>query len=166
MFFSGCSSKNINDEEINIVGQDVILYKEASINDDELMNTILSQKPTMLQMQQGLENISFKQLGVIYYTVIRTPQNLYLVWFDKEERYFFNRVIVFSDVESKTKIERIKKGDDLDSVMQADKQGGYDFLYASWSGFPQVSYHFFEDGSAYEIHYEDGIVSRIVVFTI
>lgn len=166
VFLPGCSSKNINDEGIRIVEQDAVQYKETSLNDEELFNTLLSKEPTMLQMQQSLEDISFKQLGVMYYTIVKTSQNLYLVWFDETEKYCFYRIIVFSDIESKTKIDRINKGDELDSVMQADPQGGYDFLYASWSGFPQISYHFFEDGSAYEILYEDGIVSRIIVFII
>ena len=166
MFISGCSAKHIHDEEARIVGQDVILYKEASIINDEQANTVLSQEPTTLQLQQNLGEISFKQLGVLIYTVVRTPKHLYLVWFDEAGKYSFNREIVFSDIESKTKIERIKKGDDLDSVMQADKCGEYDFLFASWSGFPQISYHFFEDGSAYEIHYKDSVVSEVYVFTI
>ena len=88
MFISGCSAKHIHDEEARIVGQDVILYKEASIINDEQANTVLSQEPTTLQLQQNLGEISFKQLGVLIYTVVRTPKHLYLVWFDEAGKYF------------------------------------------------------------------------------
>ena len=107
MFISGCSAKHIHDEETRIVGQDVILYKEVSIIDDMQANTVLSQEPTTLQLQQQLGAISFKQLGALIYTVVRTPNHLYLVWFDEAGKYFFNREIVFSDIESKAKIDGV-----------------------------------------------------------
>ena len=150
-----------------VVQQNIFMMKKPELLDKTSFCTKRHQSlMTSRRIQYYLGEISFKQLGVLIYTVVRTPKHLYLVWFDEAGKYSFNREIVFSDIESKTKIESIKKGDDLDSVMQADKCGEYDFLFASWSGFPQISYHFFEDGSAYEIHYKDSVVSEVYVFTI
>ena len=163
MLLSGCSKKT---EDDTVVDQNTIIYKDAVEYDSAKVASILAEKPSIPQLQEQLEHISFKEYGVLYYTVVKTPDRLLLVTFYSDGSFMGTRKIVFSNPTSKKALEQIEIGDPINSVMRADEEGDYSFIYASYSEFPQVSFHFFEDGHCYEIHYKNGTVTDIYTFTI
>ena len=149
-----------------MVSQDIVLYKDLQVFPDDKLAALLDHQPTIQQMQAAIGNVAFKKLEAIYYTVVKTKSQLLLISFDADGQYVNNRSITFSSAASKLQLEQIKVGDTLDAVMQADELGSYDFLYASWKNVPQISYHFFEDGSCFEVCYQDRVVTQIFRFSI
>lgn len=101
----------------------------------------------------------------LYYTILRTAEGLMLVTFD-EETVFTPQRITFSDSAVEARIEQLAPGASLEDVIAADPDGQFVSLYASWSEVPAFSYHFFENGTAFFLWYEDDIVVDMARFTL
>ena len=50
---------------------------------------------------------------------------------------------------------RIPIGVSVKQVQKIDPDGDYDFMFTSWSGYPQTSHHYTSDGYAFSIDYND-----------
>ena len=108
----------------------------------------------------------YKVIGQTSYVIINTTNGLILVQFDLQGNYVAKQQIEFSPIHCENNINNIQIGMSLDDVRLADPTKKYDFLLHSSSKYPQISYHFFEDGKVYYIYFENYIVKNIVVFTI
>ena len=49
--------------------------------------------------------------------------------------------------------DRLSAGDAFEKVRELDPDGDYPFLFASWSGYPKISYHYTADECLVVIHY-------------
>ena len=156
---------DINEDYI-LVEQDTILYTDAVVYDSKQVQLLLASCPSIDQLQERFDSLLLKSLGNLLYTVIKTSDSIYWVAFNADGSFAKNELIEFSSVDAQKSLEKVKAGDSLESVMRADDQGNYNFIYANWSEYPQISYHFFENGNCYMICYKNRIVTDIYSFTI
>ena len=134
---------------------EVISYNEAAI--------ILGNKGLVGLSSLGIKR--FKKIGNLKYSVVMTEEGLYIPLFSENDAFVSMIPVMFSkDISFMDKVEL---GMDLNSVRDLDPNGLYDFIYHSWKDYPKISYHFYENGSALAIKYNDECkVSGILCFTI
>ena len=80
-----------------------------------------------------------------------------LLYFNKDSSFANYRIISFSSESSKIELKEILIGTPIDTVKKIDPQGNYSFLLHSWTKYPQISYHYFRDGSGYAVQYDDAL---------
>ena len=133
---------------------------------DELTTKVL-RSPTIddLNNQIGFEKIKKEPYG--YRTVVNSNRGYVLIYFDANQVCTGYKLIRFSSQKYQNNVKSIEGGISLTDVRRLDPDGDYTFLLSSWSQYPQISYHFFEDGTAFEIHYSNDLkVAEIYTYTI
>ena len=60
-----------------------------------------------------------------------------------------------SDAAGAEEQKLIGVGTSLDEIMTLDPDANYDFLYASWTEYPKISYHHTADGRIVAFYYDD-----------
>ena len=60
--------------------------------------------------------------------------------------------------------EIIKVGTQVAEVKKLDPSGDYTFMYASWSDYPQCSYHYTRDGYEIVIFYDSGFLVTDILY--
>ena len=164
MFFTSCVSGRNN--ELLMVGQDTIIYKEQDhvCNDDNVRKAV-ENKTKLQDFCKSFSLPYYKQIIDETYTVVRTEKARYLIIFDEEDKADLLHLITFSTVDSDV-VAQIPVGTTFSEIMKLDPDGQYNFLYTSWSGAPQISYHFFESGKCFRLLYSNKELVQITPFTI
>ena len=108
----------------------------------------------------------YKRTKYYNYLAVLTDVDPVLIVFNHRGVCFFYWNIRYSDNECEDKLADIGIGDSVENVRAIDPHGDYSIFYASSSDFPQISYHFFENGHCYEIEYIDRIVQYIEMITL
>ena len=161
---SACSKEQKN---MNKVNQDIIIYtKTEKVYDHNKIASAINRGESMFDYLESLNIENYKALKNCCYTVLQTTNGLQLLMFDSDGMHGIIQPVTFSSITNKKFVENLKVGTPLKNVMEVDPDGNYDFLYHSWTAYPQISYHYFEDGNCYSIEYVNGVISNIVLFTI
>ena len=160
-----CNSKE--PVSMTYVEQDRILYPDLEVTHDfsEVWDSV-RQKHDVQSFIEKYQVQYYKTVNSVDYTVIKTNEGFCVVFFGRDDIVSNIKIVVFSDTENKNKLESLSVGSTLGDAQTADPTGQYDFLSASWSGYPQISYHYFSDGDCYAIEYSDGKISNITLFTL
>ena len=154
------------------VGQDTIIFHQIdTVHEYEDLSQLIENRANMNDMCKALNISQYKQVDNEYYIIVKTTEKSFRICFDSEGEYMFTITINFSPIANKEALSNLKEGARLEDVMEADPEGDYPFLYASWTLYPRYSYHYFEDGSGFHFcceQDEDGnyVVYKIVYFTI
>ena len=148
------------------VEQDSILYTQLiKTSDYNTVNDKLRKSENVYNILKELGIYQYKSIDYINYTAIKCSDGFYLLLFDVDGKYGTLEKIVFSSAEEKS-FYALHTGMTLEDVKKIDSNGTYDFVYHSWSDYPQLSYHFFESGECFMINYDEHIIKEIVHFTI
>jgi len=159
-----CNQKGSSD--IMCIEQGKIIYTELEATHDYNEVSVFLRDNTHSSFVEKYQVQYYKTVNSIDYTVIKTTNGYCLVFFGDDNAQSSIQKIVFSDAGNQNKLQSLSVGSTLEEVRAADPTGQYDFLYASQSEFPQISYHYFISGDCYCIEYSDGIISNILYFTI
>ena len=108
----------------------------------------------------------YKQTSGIKYTAVDTDNGSVLAIFSDDDKLIYFKVIRYSSDDDEKKISGLENGTCLTDIMKADPGGDYSFLLASWSGYPQFSFHYFVNGDCYIFHYENGKLDESVFITL
>ena len=151
--FNSCA--NDNKQTLDIVESDVSSlglikneYKYSSVS------KFLDKKPSIDQLNKKYKNGFYKRLSNLYYTVIGTEEGPIIVYFDTDMSFNNWEKISFSEDSACESLKNVNKGSSVEEVRKLDPNGSYPFLYSSWTEYPKVSYHIFENGMVYLIHYD------------
>lgn len=149
------------------IEQDTLIFNQITeklLYDDVAL--AISQKVDMYTFCKMFDISQYKSVNNIYYTVISTTDDQYLMLFDNNGLNPTMQQIKFSSLNNKESFSHIKVGMTLENAKVADPEGNYIFLFHSWKNYPQFSYHFFEDGECFYVRYEENTVVEIINFTI
>lgn len=152
---------------VRLADQSTIMYtKIDTVYDHEEVLTALGQNEDMFVFFDKFNIKQYKSISNTNYTVLKTSNGLHLVLFDCNGKHSTINDIKFSTSENEKNLNVLKIGMTLNDVKVADPEGNYDFLLHSWQEYPQISYHFFENGDAYCIQYLNHKISEIIFFTL
>lgn len=105
-----------------------------------------------------------RKQGTSYQAVYRTDAGWALVSFDSERLFQGISEVQISGTLEASDFEIIKIGTKVAEVKELDPSGDYTFMYASWSNYPQCSYHYTRDGYEIAIFYDSSFsVSEILI---
>ncbi len=164
--FNSCAG--YQKKELTAVDQTVILYSQQkkTVSFKKIQEEA-KKAWSLTEFCREYQLYSYKTLANGTYIVLNTTEGYVVVWFDSEGNNPRVQNISFSSAENYNALSNIQLGMPLDSVKKADPTGQYDFLLASWSEYPKISYHFFESGNCYVVFYdEDYNVKDFHAFTI
>lgn len=139
-------------------------YLESDVNSLELAVYIGNYDDLCVLISRGLsvdelnEQIGFgsiKTESYGYRTTVNSDKGFVLIYFDTNQISIGHKLIQFSGQEFQANVESVECGMSVADIQKLDPDGDYTFLLSSWSQYPKVSYHFFENGLAYEIYYSD-----------
>lgn len=164
-FLVSCSKEE--DVTLKLVDQNFIIYSqiESECLYDEVLE-LINQNVDMRTFCKALDISHYKTVSNSLYTVIRTTNGYYVSLFDEEGGSATLLPIRFSQSSDQEQVSNLRVGMTLSDARKADPNGQYDFIYHSWSGYPCISYHYFENGYCYSIEYADNSISNIICFTI
>lgn len=101
-----------------------------------------------------------------YMTIVKTDKGYIMADFyigDGETKRF--GTITFSCDDIKETLKNLEIGTTVESVMKIDPNGRYGFAHSSYIVYSKYSNHFFKDGTAIEIKYDDDLkVKEITLF--
>lgn len=152
-----CACHSIEDSKKYISiseSQNSLHYIVSSHNYEELHNAIVSQ-PSIDELHKSISIDFVKITASGYETVFQTEKGFILVGFDSNRVYSYTKEIHFSQGVSEASFANITQGMPLSEIHKIDPHGDYSFLYASVSGIPAISHHYFESGTHYTIYYDD-----------
>ena len=152
---------------MELVDQNTILYKKCEKEYSyKTIEKLINKRLNMMELGCCLEIEHYKYSNESYYIVIKSDGGFIIIWFDAKMCYLSTSNILFSDDIYYASISSINVGDDLADVSVADKTGQFDFLYHSWSLYPKISYHYFENGECFVFTYDsENKVQSIWTFT-
>lgn len=164
--FSACS--NCEDTVVNYLESNENSMKLAAYVDNyDDLTTIIAQGLTLSETNNllGFEIVKTEPYG--YRTLVNSNRGYVLIYFDTKQVCTGSKLICFSNQEYRINMDNLEYGMSVTDVRKLDPDGEYTFLLSGWSQYPKISYHFFEDGSAFEIHYSDTLeVVEIYAFVI
>lgn len=106
------------------------------------------------------------------YMVLKTDRGIDIAFFNFNKTFSRFENVKFSEDEYEKGLDEIFNGDYADlsfvDIRKIDPSGQYPFLYTSWSGNFNFSYHFFTSGNCYRVNYDkdsEKVVS-VLKFTI
>ena len=147
--------------------QNVILYNELNTTVDyDLVQQKITENDNLSMLCQSFHIQQYKKVNNLIYVVIHTSKGLAIIFFDSGGNNPYMQLIKFSGREYESGISALKKNMSLQEAMEADPDGQFDFIFHSWSEYPQISYHYFESGNCYIVMYENNIISNIIFLTI
>lgn len=119
------------------------------------LSELLKSKPTLEELNANISLEFVRKLDTSYRAVMKTEQG----WVQA----FFNQDGTFAESVKMGKLKSVLKDDLLKipfgmpvkQVQEIDPDGDYNFMYASWSGYPKKSYHYTSDGYVFSIYYDD-----------
>lgn len=115
---------------------------------------IIGGKETIESVNERAPILCLRKRGASYYAVYKVSDSEWdLVYFDSERIFEGVSIIRISDGVTKKDFDGIGSGSNINDVKAIDPHGNYDFMFASWSGYPRYSYHYTEDGYKIVIHY-------------
>lgn len=149
------------------------------VDQNKILYDKLTRKYDYFKIKQAVQDsISLIEFGAIfdiqeykysdnsYYVVVNSTNGYELVLFDSQQIIVNMLDIVFSNFSNYGLISAVMLGDTLNSVLSADDTGSYDFLKVSWTNYPRISYHFFENGVCFSFEYDyEYKVASIWTFT-
>ena len=152
---------------LKLVNQKTVIYTQINMTYDhnEFLG-VLTKNKNLNDFCEALKISQYKTINNSNYIVLQTTQGLFLVFFDEKGENATLQQIKFSPSQHKNAIINLCSGMTLEDSQKADPDGQFDFLQHSWGDYPEISYHYFEDGDVYCVNYEKGIVVDIVHFTI
>lgn len=164
LLLSSCVERGHNME---LVDQNTILYKECEKKySHERIEKLVDKRLDLKELGRCLGIEHYKYSNENYYIVVKSDGGFIIIWFDANMCYLSTSNILFSDDIYYDSISLINIGDDLADVSVADKTGQFDFLYHSWSMYPKISYHYFENGECFVFMYDSEYkVKSIWTFT-
>ena len=165
LLICGCDTMNM---QLEYVDQDFIIM-------DHLNKTkTYSYTEITKDLESGLTDKFIKKYGVekyksvtegSNYTIIESSEGVVLITFDADRKNASSKLITFSSDTIEGALDNVKIGDQLSTVMEIDPLGNYDFMYAGWSDYPRISYHYVGDFS-YSIVYDNTTVIKISKITL
>ena len=164
--FSACSSEkneSAGTSDADLSSMDIV---KTTVSYEELIK-LLEDKPSLEELNNRIVLECVKKTFNCYYAVLKTDQGWVIIYFDKDEKFSNEQQIIISENTNKDIMDSLKIGMSLEEVRKADPDGDYSFIYFSWSGYPQVSYHYLADGNVYYISYDDSFcISDIYTFVL
>ncbi len=160
--------KEKTDHVLKLAEQDYILYdKEEKIHNDSEVRRAIEKGLTLYDFAAKFDIGYYKKYKQLSYVVLQTEKRRVAVFFLESGQYDHTHDISFSKDENEEGIENLQPGVNLKEVLAKDPDGRFNFMFASWSGYPKVSYHYFKSGKCYEINYnEDLNIVGIISYTI
>ena len=165
LLICGCDTMNM---KLEYVDQDFIIMD--SLNETKTYSYTEITK----DLESGLTDKFIKKYGVekyksvtegSNYTIIKSSEGVVLITFDADRKNAGSELISFSSETIEGALDNVKIGDQLSTVMEIDPLGNYDFMYASWSNYPRISYHYVGD-FGYSIVYDNTTVIEISKITL
>ncbi len=129
-------------------------YVKQTIPYDEL-SELLESKPTLEELNARIPLEFVRKLETSYKAVVKTDQGWVQVFFEQDGTFFDSVEMGELKGVLKDDLLRIPIGVSVKQVQKIDPDGDYDFMFTSWSGYPQTSHHYTSDGYAFSIDYND-----------
>ena len=133
-----------------------IRYSDEDL--DKIYHEIYDNKKTLsdLERQYAVRYIDAFQIydedGKELKSVVLLGETKYLYFrFDADERVQFAWIKLQSP--NSAEFDQLFAGDSFKKVRELDPNGDYPFLFANWSGYPKISYHYTADEFSIVIHY-------------
>lgn len=155
LLLSACGSRKgettmVNKDELNL--NDV----KVEVSYDLLLET-LQKYSTLNEINNTIPMKNIKECNSIYRNAIKTDKGWFFILFDNNEAFIDLKRINISNLNSK-KYAILTIGMPLNQVKQIDPSGDYTFCLASWSNYPQKSYHYSSDGYEIVISYNENYI--------
>ena len=151
----GCASHGAGDPSAQ-QNAEKIRYSDEDL--DIIYHEIYDNKKTLsdLERQYAVRYIDALQItdvnGKELKSVVLFGETKYLYFrFDADERVQFAWIKSLSP--NSAEFDQLSAGDAFEKVRELDPDGDYPFLFASWSGYPKISYHYTADECLVVIHY-------------
>lgn len=162
-FLTSCtiSPPTIQDQSLSEI--DVLVDACKGQNALELIHTITDEAAldSYCNENSNFESITalypaecIRKRGENYLVLYRTTNGWLRLTFDSSQQYIGKEILRVSTATSKS-LSKIEIGMSVEVVQEIDPEGNYSFMYASWSGFPAISYHYTTDGYQFFVHYND-----------
>lgn len=165
LLICGCDTMNM---KLEYVDQDFIIIDH--LNDTKTY----SYTEVTKDLESGFTDKFIRKYNVekyksvaegINYTIINTSEGFVLVTYSTDRKTANSELISFSSNTIEGALDNIELGDQLSDVMEIDPRGNYNFIYASWSNYPRISYHYVGN-SRYSIVYDNTTVTKISKITL
>lgn len=162
LFLCGCN-RSESDTYLKIDSTQCSLQYLTEVHNYEDVVSAVECKPTIGLLNQTIKIDCIKEQKNGYSVLLNTTEGYVLLGFDADEVYSYMKVIHFSDSQLETQLNNISIGTHLSTVQNIDPKGDYTFLYTSSTQQNNVSYHYFKNGTCYQIFYDDSCrVTRII----
>ncbi len=167
VMISTISCEKRKEYAVKKVNQDMIIYNqlEKTYDYNEILNYLENNK-NMKDFYEEYNVEYYKIVMEMYYTVLKTNVGIVIITFNMQEIYNEIHCVVFSNESCEDSIENIRTGITLDEVRAIDPNGNYVSMLHNWTGYPQISYHYFNNGKCFAIKYNNNVVEKIESFTI
>ena len=161
-------SESIKTDNVGMieVDQQTILYTQIDSVFDHNKVTEDLQKMKMLEFCKTYQIKNYKSIQDTKYIVMKTTEGLLWISFDERGSYTYVVRIIFSDESSQENLENVAIGSTAETIREIDPDGQHPYSYHNWSGFPAVSFHFYENGDSYAVFYKENTVIDIIKFII
>ena len=165
--FSSCAGE-AQQQPAAFVGQQTVLYTEIKGRvSEKAVSRLEDASATLDAFCSELHIAHYKTFEEGSYIVLKTSRGLFLVVFDENGVYESRREITFSKNDGAGFFDALRIGKTtLDDVRAAEPDGQYDYLEAGWTEFPRYSFHFFRNGEACRLWFENDVLTEILRFTI
>lgn len=163
-FFAACDTR---EDIMKEVSQDELLLDQFETEDDyTAIISFIKKNPDIATFCARYNVNKYKSFASGYYTVLKVSDGYTMVLFDNTGENINVKKIKFSPMANKENLCDLSIGRMLSDVKQADPDGQYDFLLHSSKKYPQLSYHYFQDGTCFCVKYNEGEIISITSFTL
>ena len=147
---SGCRTSKEDAQTLHFVDEkencmDIV---KQSVSHKILMNAV-DEKLSLKDMSKKIPLEFIREIDNNYRSIVKTEQGWVLLFFDSDGTFLRIQELGALNSTSKDDFLEVTVGMSVYDIQEIDPKGNYNFMYASWSEYPRMSFHYTSDG--YEI---------------